>query len=170
MGRFWYVVGAGALLLVGARIVSRPTLKHFSPAEFGPWYPLLNAELLTRLDALRELWGHPIKVSPVAGAIGRHGGAGDESQHNVDKWGEVRAIDLLPMEANRLGKLEYLTTLDQRRRLFAAARAAGFTGIGIYTDTMPGNLLHVDVRPSAGHIATWSRVHGAYLGIDQVLA
>lgn len=32
-------------------------LKHFTPDEFGPWWPQMNQELLKKLDAFRERWG-----------------------------------------------------------------------------------------------------------------
>lgn len=156
--------GAGlalALAVIGGRTVTRPALKHFTPAEFGVWYPLLSAELLQKLDRFRELWGAPIVVSTAVGGIGRHGGDSDTSQHNVDKWGEVRALDVFPKSHGG----GYIRDKNELRRAADAARAAGFTGIGVYTDTVPGFLVHVDVRPpkALGHVATWSRVGGQYL-------
>ncbi|WP_162558537.1 hypothetical protein [Saliniradius amylolyticus] len=150
-----------------SKILSKPKLKHFAPSEFGAWYPLMNSELLQKLDALREELGSPIHVSPVNGALGRHGGSGDHSQHNVDMWGEVRAIDVFPTLNG-----EYITTAQQRQTVYDAARKVGFTGIGLYTDTQPGNMLHVDVRTdkTESQPALWSRVGGDYMGIGEVLA
>jgi hypothetical protein len=161
-----------AIILIGVYMLkraSKPELKHFSASEFGVWYPLMSNELLIKLDTLRDLLGSPVFISPVSGGIGRHGGG--SSQHNVDKWGEVRAVDVFA----KIGG-EFVTTQSQRQRLYDAARQAGFTGIGIYTDTIynsaPANLLHVDVRqdktPNAP--ALWSRVNGQYSGLTEVVA
>ena len=137
----------------------KPKLRYFTPAEFGVAYPLINSDLLVKLDEFRHRWGRPVRVSPVAGAIVRH--AGDSSsQHNVDRWGETRAIDVFPAG---------MDSLDERQRAYQIAREVGFTGIGIYTDTKPSNLLHVDVRPG-DRVATWGRVDFKYVGISEVVA
>lgn len=146
------------------------SLKHFSPDEFGEWWPHMSPELLRKLDAFRERWGAPVVVSPAHGGIGRHLGDGDESQHNVDEWGEVRAVDVFPKVPAGASGYRYINTTAERERAYRVARSVGFTGIGLYTDTSPGNMLHVDVRKSAGYVATWSRVDGNYLGIEQVTA
>ena len=159
-----------ALLLIGGYIVTRtltkPTLKHFKPEEFGAWYPFMNNELLRKLDLFRELLGSPVHVSPVDGALGRHGGDDDHSQHNVDLWGDVRAIDVFPTLNG-----EYIQTEAERTHVYNIARQAGFTGIGLYTDTVPGNMLHVDVRDdrSESAPALWARVAGEYTGIAEVI-
>ena len=154
----WKVVIAAAALFYVGKYMSKPKLRYFSASEFGVYYPMINSELLVKLDEFRHRWGRPVTVSPVAGAIVRHGGD-SHSQHNIDRWGETRAIDVFP---------EGMETLEQRQRAYQIARAVGFTGIGIYTDTAPSNLLHVDVRPG-DRVATWSRVNGEYLGINEVL-
>lgn len=156
------IIVSGFALLAGGRAVTRPTLKYFKPKEFGIWYPLMSAELLKKLDKFRERWGRPVMVSPVEGGIGRHGGD-SATQHNVDRWGEVRAIDVFP---------EGMTSATERQRAYDIAKEVGFTGIGIYTDTVPSNLLHVDVRADrvAGDPAKWSRVNGKYGAIAEVLA
>ena len=51
------ILSIGALILMITKTATRPELKHFKPSEFGLWYPLMNAELLTKLDAFREAWG-----------------------------------------------------------------------------------------------------------------
>lgn len=144
-------------------------LQHFTPDEFRQWWPEMNQELLQKLDAFREAWGHPVRISPAEGSLGRHDGEFGTSQHNVDAWGEVRAADVFPMVPAGASGYRYLVNEEERRRAYETARAVGFTGIGLYTDTSPGNMLHVDVRPTA-EVATWSRVNGQYLGIGQVLA
>ncbi|MFL1484894.1 hypothetical protein [Marinobacter sp. LN3S78] len=149
-------------------------LQHFSPSEFTDrygtnWYSQMHPELLRKLDAFRERWGHPVMVSNAKGAMGRHQGPSGTSQHNVDAWGEVRAIDVFPKLPAGASGYRYIEKASERARAYQVARAVGFTGIGLYTDTSPGDMLHVDVRPSSG-VATWSRVDGNYLDIGQVIA
>lgn len=141
----------------------KPSLKYFTPSEFGIWYPLMDNELLSKLDRFRELMGSPVTVSPVEGALGRHGGQGDTSQHNVDMWGTVKAIDVFPT-INGLP----ITTAAQRQFAYDKAIEAGFTGVGLYTDTSPSNMMHLDVR-KADTLAKWSRINGDYLAISEAL-
>lgn len=140
-----------------------PELRYFQPSEFGEWYSRMSPELLYKLDEFRHRWGYPVQVSPANGSLGRHQGEGSQSQHNVDLWGEVRAVDVFPTIKGR-----YMRTAADRRRAQEIAEAVGFTGIGLYTDTQPGNMLHVDVR-TGNRVAKWSRVGGEYLDIGQVV-
>ena len=136
------------------------TLKHFQPWEFRTWFADMSPELLTKLDKFRELWGQPVAISSHADGLGRHLGSSDTSQHNVDKWGEVRAVDVFPQG------------LNAQTKAFAiqCAKRAGFTGYGLYSDTSPGWMMHLDVRSdrSAVNPATWARVGGNYVGIEVV--
>lgn len=152
----WLIISIVAAY--GVKGFLKPKLQYFTPGEFGVFYPMINSELLLKLDRFRHHWGRPVSVSPVAGAIVRHGGSSN-SQHNIDKWGETRAIDVFPAG---------MTTLAERQRAYQIARDVGFTGIGIYTDTKPSNLLHIDVRPGE-RVATWARVSGQYVGINEVI-
>lgn len=70
-------------------------------------------------------------------------------------WGEVRAVDIFPKVGGR-----YIETTEELERAYEIAKAVGFSGIGVYTDTQPGHMLHVDVRSSRGTI--WSRIAGSY--------
>jgi len=54
------------------------------------WYSRISPSLLVKLDVLRHIWGSPIIISPSPQAIGRYEGT---SQHNINKWGEVRAVE-----------------------------------------------------------------------------
>lgn len=137
-------------------------LKYFKPYEFGIWWPLMNPDVLTKLDAFREKWGAPVRISPHPDALGRHGGENSHSQHNVDMWGMVNAVDVFP---------EGMNSKAERQRAYKIAREVGFTGIGLYTDTKPHDMLHVDVRSDVkeGSPATWARVAGAYVGINAVV-
>lgn len=161
-------IAAGAGILIMLR---GSTVTFFEPSEFQGWWDQLNPELLDKLNRFRELWGMPVVVSSDPHAVGRHNGRGDVSQHNVDQWGEVRAVDVFPTVETRNGRA-WVKTIAQRERAFRLATEAGFTGIGIYTDTAPGNMLHLDVRQdrAEGDPATWSRIAGNFWGIDQVLA
>jgi hypothetical protein len=166
---FLSILGVAALGLIGGKAVTRPSLTYFKASEFGIWWPLMNADLLLKLDAFRERWGAPVVISSAQGALGRHAGGDNSSQHNVDKWGEVKAVDVFPMVSDGEGGYRYMSTASERQRAYDVALAVGFNGIGLYTDTKPGDMLHVDVRDAA-QVALWSRVEGDYFGIQQVLS
>jgi|GEM_PF-3253353 len=141
-------------------------LEYFGPDEFQGWYDKMSPELLLKLDEFRRQWGYPVHVSPHPDAVGREYYAGHDrfdSQHNYIKWGEVRAIDVFPK--NSAG--EYITSVGDRKRAYEIAVQVGFTGVGIYTDTVPGNMMHLDVRQAA--LAKWSRVSGEFLSVFEVL-
>jgi hypothetical protein len=132
------------------------TLHYFHPDEFvshgRDWLPDISPSLLVRLDILRHQWGRRITVSPAFGAIGRVA-AGSNSQHNIEKWGEVRAIDIMPAGIATMGNAHdfYLLCLD-----------LGFTGIGFYPHWKPNPGFHLDVRQDRkpGDPATWGGVAG----------
>ncbi len=142
--------------------MERPQLKYFTPSEFREWYDLMNDRQLLALDEFRRLWGRPVTISAHPDALGRHGGTSDKSQHNVDLWGEVLATDIFPEGLTENNALE----------AYEKARQAGFSGIGIYTDTKPSMMMHVDVRPdrSPASPAKWARVDRKYVGIEEVFA
>ena len=136
-------------------------LQHFTPQEFGDWWPLMSVDLLQKLDLFRAILGEPVDISPVDGALGRHGGQSDTSQHNVDRWGEVRAADVMPRNVD-LGTA------------YQAALEAGFTGIGLYPEANPRPMLHLDVR-EADTVAQWSGFRAGsggwdYRGVGEALA
>ncbi len=143
--------------------MTRPKLTYFSASEFGMWWPFMNADLLRKLDAFREAWGAPVQLSPAEGGIGREDDS--NSQHNVLKWREVRATDIMP---------EGMDAPADRERAVRIAREVGFTGIGVYPNWKPRPGIHVDVREPeyAGHVATWSQLAsgGPYLSINEGLA
>jgi len=145
--------------------LAKPRLRYFSRSEFGLWWPLMSSDLLKKLDLFREKWGHAVEVSNSPGAIGREGE--NNSQHNPSIWGEVRAVDVFPKING-----QYITALADRQRAYQIAREVGFTGIGIYTDTKPGNMLHLDVRADRkeSNPAQWSRVDQNYRAIADVIA
>jgi len=67
--------------------------QHFEAEEFREWSEDMSARLVTMLDVLRFKLGSPIAVSASEYALGRELGRNDLSEHNVDHWGEVLAVD-----------------------------------------------------------------------------
>lgn len=142
-------ISAGTILAYVAKYAAQSAsikLKHFEPKEFGFWWPLMNPKLLYALDAFREKLGHPIMISPAHGALGRYMGKEEGSQHNVTKWGQVNAVDVMP-------KGVYLD-----EAYLVAKNLNKFTGIGVYPDWLPLPGLHLDVRSDRTPMnpATWS--------------
>lgn len=160
MNRFFFVLAIAAGLLVYSK--KKPSMvQYFSVSEFREWADYMSSDLVYKLNKFRELWGAQVVISSNADALGRNGGINDESQHNVDKWGEVRAADIFP---------EGMVTREDMTRAYNIAVEVGFTGIGLYNDTSKP-MMHVDVRKDrvAGSPAVWSRVAGAYLSINELL-
>jgi hypothetical protein len=125
------------------------TPSFFTREEFGEWAPLLDVALLVRLDSFRGTWDKPVRISPHPQALGRRDDS--ESQHNVNRWGMVRAADILPSGIVTQEDLELASD-------FAAL--VGFTGVGVYPHWQPTPGLHVDVRRSnaPGAPATWGAI------------
>ena len=146
-------------------------MKHFKPKEFQGYYKSLSPKLKTFIDRLRVKWGFEIAISPASGAVGRHLGPLSQSQHNVDKWKEVRALDIMPKrkDGKKLTRKDY-------EKLVGLAKQIGFTGIGVYPKWKPRGGLHVDVRVDRvkGKPALWGalpRKNGkqAYTSIERAL-
>lgn len=133
-----------------------PELRYFSAAEFGDWWGRMDVDLLRKLDKFRALWGQPVQVSQVPGALGRYAGASN-SYHNIERWDAVRAVDIFPQGL----------TSDNAEKAVQLAEEAGLGGIGVYTDTQPSMMMHVDNRETAGR---WSRIDGEYRGISDAYA
>jgi hypothetical protein len=158
------LINSGSILdsILNKQEGSSVKLRYFTPQEFGGWYEKMSPDLLKKLDEFRHQWGFPIQVSPHQDAVGREHPTSN-SQHNIMKWGEVRAVDVFPK--NSLGG--YINSAAERKRAYDIAKRVGFTGIGLYTDTSPGHMVHLDVRE--GSLAKWSRIAGQYKGIDEAL-
>jgi len=124
-------------------------MQHFTPDEFREWGRDMSPHLLALLDEFRDRLGHPVAISPHPKALGRHHGPQGTSQHNVDRWGEVRAVDVMPKIGRRF-----------RRLAFDIAKETGFTGIGVYPDWEPRWGMHLDVRDDRepGDPAVWSGI------------
>lgn len=114
------------------------TLYHFSTSEFRDWWPLMDLRLLILLDALRNLHGRPIVISPADGAIGRRLGRSSDSDHNVDMHGRVLGVDTMPADIDRLEDIE---------EFIQKAKNVGFTAIGIYPHWNPSKGVHLGTRP-----------------------
>ena len=67
--------------------------QHFDAEEFREWSDDMSARLVTMLDVLRFRLGRPIAISASEYALGRNLGRGKMSEHNIDEWGEVLAVD-----------------------------------------------------------------------------
>lgn len=143
-------------------------MQYFKPAEFREWYNDMSPRLLTLLDVLRFTLGRDKKIviSPHKDALGRRLGPTSQSLHNVDVWGEVMAADFF---------CPWIRYEDEVRHVFNRMRELGFTGVGVYADTQfngkPLPMFHGDVRPTEkmGAPATWGRVAGQYVSVNQAI-
>lgn len=162
-----------ALVILGVitmkRLKDKPELKYFKPSEFGVWWLVLDNKLLVGLDKLRELWGHPILISPASGALGRKDG-NEKSQHFPDKNGIVHAADIMPTINGRGLNPSELT------QFYNLVRSMNwFSGVGVYPDWKPYPGLHLDTRTDrmADNPAKWAGIQTAdgqkYVSIQQVL-
>jgi len=134
--------------------------QHFSQEEFREWSDDMSARLITMLDVLRFKLGSPIEISESEYALGRNLGVGKMSEHNIDEWGEVLAVDCF---------ISGIYNWAQAEAVVHEATSIGFTGIGVYSDTHNNSgeeqvMFHLGVRPNEmmGSPATWGRVDHDY--------
>lgn len=145
-------------------------LYHFFEHEFvrggEDWFPLMAPRLLVTLDLFRYRWGDVVEVSPHPAAIGRRLGPSVLSDHNVDRWGLVHGIDVMPRG------------MERRRDAERAVRylvEVGATAIGVYPHWQPGAGVHVGQRDShrPGAPASWGAVRRdgkqVYVSLDEAL-
>ena len=137
--------------------------QHFEAEEFREWSDDMSARLVTMLDVLRFKLGSPIEISASEYALGRELGVGKMSEHNVDEWGEVLAVDCF---------ISGIYNRAQAEEVAREAKAIGFTGIGVYSDTHNNEgkeqvMFHLGVRPTElmGSPANWGRVNGDYTSL-----
>lgn len=146
-------------------------LYYFPQEEFQGWWSEMDPRLLVMLDVLRHKWNGPIWVSEAPGACGRVLGPEDESQHNVERWDMVRAVDVFPSG---------MTTYQKAFTMTVYAARLGFTGIGLYPEYKPSPGLHLDVRRDRwpGNAAKWAGIRDPeapvgtpvdYVGLQQGL-
>lgn len=126
-------------------------LRYFDRSEFRESWDVMSVRQLILMDSARHQWGASITISPVRGALARHNGPDDDSQHNVDRWGECRAADQF---------FEGMTDKPSANRVIGILIRAGFTGIGLYPDWKPQPGIHSDCRQPAkpGEPALWGMI------------
>ena len=136
-------------------------LKHFKPAEFHGLFEKINETLLTKLDYVRERGekifpGFKITISPAAGGVGREH-PNSNSRHNVTKWGEVQALDIMPYILTEHGKRP-LNGLEAC--VIAGLLLSNFSGVGVYPFWRPRPGFHIDVRPdiSPTDVKKWADI------------
>jgi hypothetical protein len=114
------------------------------------WYDDMSPVLLTRVDVLRQQLGQTIRPTGAMHSLGRYNDS--NSQHNVKRWGEVRALDCY------VGGVIDAFSVEQ---ILLVATNVGITGIGFYSfwSGGPGGF-HFDVRPDRepGYPALWGAV------------
>jgi len=137
--------------------------QHFEAEEFREWSDDMSARLITMLDVLRFRLGRPIAISASEYALGRNLGRGKMSEHNIDEWGEVLAVDCF---------VSGVYNRAQAEAVVYEAEEIGFTGIGVYSDTRNNQgqeqvMFHLGVRPNElmGSPATWGRISGKYTSL-----
>ena len=137
--------------------------QHFDAEEFREWSDDMSARLITMLDVLRFKLGSAIEISASEYALGRNLGVGKMSEHNIDEWGEVLAVDCF---------ISGVYNRAQAEAVAHEATAIGFTGIGVYSDTHNNRgeeqvMFHLGVRPNEdmGSPATWGRVDHDYTSL-----
>lgn len=141
--------------------------ENFEEQEFGSWGPYMSPRLVTMLDVLRFRLDQPIHISPHPKALGRRLGKTNESEHNIDFWGEVLAVDCF---------VKRVFTRSQASNVIHTARMIGFTGIGIYPEWTNSSGVqqvgfHLGVRPTArmGEPAEWGFLNGRQTTLEQAL-
>ena len=137
--------------------------QHFDAEEFREWSDDMSARLVTMLDVLRFKLDSPIEISLSKYALGRELGRGKMSEHNIDEWGEVLAVDCF---------ISGVYNRAQSEAVVYEATSIGFTGIGVYSDTTNNQgeeqvMFHLGVRPTEmmGNPATWGRVDHDYTSL-----
>ena len=137
--------------------------QHFDAEEFREWSDDMSARLVTMLDVLRFRLGSPIGISASEYALGRNLGRNELSEHNIDEWGEVLAVDCF---------VSGVYNRAQAEAVVYEAEEIGFTGIGVYSDTHNNRgeeqvMFHLGVRPNElmGSPATWGRVDHDYTSL-----
>lgn len=142
-------------------------IENFAASEFHGHFDLMSGRLLAFLDLLRFQLGRPIEISKAAGAVARFNGKQSRSEHNVDFWRAVLAVDCF---------IAGIQTRDEVEMVVQKCTELGFTGIGIYPQwrNNKGEVqcgFHLGVRPSKkmGDPATWGFVNGEYVSIIKAL-
>ena len=141
--------------------------EYFDQEEFREWSDDMSARLVTMLDVLRFKLESPIEISLSEYALGRNLVRGKMSEHNIDEWGEVLAVDCF---------VRGVYNRAQAEAVVYEAEGIGFTGIGVYSDThnnyeVDQVMFHFGVRPNElmGNPATWGRVDHDYTSLMEAI-
>jgi hypothetical protein len=165
----WFYWIAGAYMAAYLVKANRIELEHYSPADFGAWWPFMSPELVILLDDLSTAIGAKLERSPAEGTLGRLYGS-TSSQHHAGTL-VVRAADVLIPPGHSLRAV--YDVARGFRTVNPAGETIGFHGIGVYPDWRPRPGLHLDVRPdrNPSNPAEWAglKVDGeqVYRGVDQ---
>lgn len=127
---------------------------------------MMCPRLLVLLDVARTMHGR-IEISSALGAVGRRKGD-DRSQHNIEYWNEVRAVDCFVIGVK---------TQKEAREFYHLARNVGFTGIGVYpqwTNNYGEQQVgfHLDTRRDRDpkNPATWGQVDNEWVSLSHALS
>lgn len=146
----------------GSRKAPFSLMKYFTPEEFQGWYGFIDIDVLQMLDDFRHAWGKPVRVTKALGGIGRRDGIANKSYHNIDRWGYVRAVDVMP---------EGMDNASSALVAVQLAEHVGFRGIGLYPHWRPSAGLHLDNRPT---LTMWGAIRKndeqVYVTLDEALA
>ena len=136
--------------------MNKPRLIYFKPEECREWFRHMDCRLLVLMDSLRHQWGRPIRISGHEESLGRHQG-NSASWHNIDRYGLAYAADIFP---------DGLYDRHSVVRFVDLAIKVGFTGIGVYSDTSPGIMIHLDTRYThkPGDPALWGAIADPFDG------
>lgn len=89
----------------------------------------MNRDLILKLDELaatiKEHSNCSFIISPATGSLGRWSAPDSNSGHNINKWGEVLAVDIF---------VSCIKSVEDIHQLITVADRIGFTGIGFYPD------------------------------------
>lgn len=105
----------------------------------------VDARVVQALQVWRDLCGKPIALTPVPEGIFRTEGSPTSQHFAVGRLST--ALDVFPADPREA----YLHALD----------VEAFRGIGLYLDTRPSQMMHVDVR--SGKRILWVRDKGTYV-------
>ena len=144
-------------------------MKWFKESEFQGFYDKIDKEFLEKIDALREVTGFTMIVSPANGAVGRSDSV--SSWHNYRLHGAIYATDFfVSNKGKNLTKREIL--------LFKTlAIAVGLKGIGLYPYWRGpvGTGFHLDNRTKLTNKVgrshdSWGRLKdNSYVTFDEAL-
>jgi len=148
-------------------MVSSVNLQYFEPSEFREWWGDMSPRLLVMLDVLRHKIRAPIQISPNPKSLGRNLGLESHSDHNVDFWGHVLAVDCF---------VGGVYNRDSAANVIRQAHMIGLTSIGVYPDWINSQGqkqvgFHLGVRPTRkmGLPAEWGFIGSGQVTLETAL-